>query len=69
MKTLVAGLLRRMKHARLAATSRRWHWDWRKVHVRAACRPDALGFKDEWMIDAGYCLDRYTVDNSKEEPQ
>ena len=59
-----------MKHRRAAESARRWHWTWRRLHVIAKCRADAHGFKhDEWGIDAGYCLDRYTIDDPKKEPQ
>jgi hypothetical protein len=26
------------------------------------CRPRPDGFRDDWLIDAGYCLDRYSIE-------
>lgn len=60
-----------MKHARAAASARRWHWGWRRLHALSNCRDDEGPFwrRDEYTLDTGYCLDRYTIDDQKKEPQ
>jgi hypothetical protein len=63
--------VRKTAHARAAASSRRWHWTWRKEHVRKQCRQELnkIASAQEFYEDAGYCIDRYTVDRPEEEPQ
>lgn len=62
---------RLMRHARAATSSRRWHWAWRKLHTMAHMHKGVEGWpvNPDRLIDVGYCLDRYTVDNPQEEPQ
>ena len=45
-------------------TSRRIDFDfmWRRLHALGACK--YVGHvRDEWFVDAGYCLDRYSIEN------
>ena len=40
-----------------------WAYFWRRLHAQGNCRTYAVGYREEWHIDAGYCLDRYSIEH------
>lgn len=42
-----------------------WPQIWRSLRVSRRCKPVQNGYwmrsKDEWDVDTGYCLDRYST--------
>lgn len=38
-----------------------WVYLWRRLHALGKCRE--VGYvRDEWLLDTGYCLDRYSIE-------
>lgn len=36
---------------------------WRRLHALSDCKFDENHSRDEWTVDVGYCLDRYSIEH------
>lgn len=53
----------------MTASDRVLAYVWRRLHALGKCKhvedrgcPLHASSRDEWVIDAGYCLDRYSIE-------
>ena len=53
------------EHAKQVEDHKRWFWIWRQLHALFNCR-NRDGVRDEWRVDMGYCLDRYTLPHQED---